>query len=156
MGARLFPPAASVFDFIPGFVSQDAYGTVNGNVYMLRGFFLDHGTDFSFWVDDVPLNQVNHVHLHGFADVNSLIPAQVFARGTNLSGPAPSYYAVSVTRGLQVQLVRVQDGENAVHVAGIEAGIDALDEVFLPRHQRTQSPRMALAMMFFWISLVPP
>jgi hypothetical protein len=69
-----FLRTASVLDFIPGFVSQDAYGTVNGNVYMLRGFFLDHGTDFSFWVDDVPYNEVNHVHLHGFADVNSLVP----------------------------------------------------------------------------------
>jgi hypothetical protein len=46
--------------------------------------------------------------------VNSLIPAQVFARGTNLNGPAPSYYAVSVTRGLQVQLVRVQNGTPTV------------------------------------------
>jgi hypothetical protein len=46
--------------------------------------------------------------------VNSIIPAQVFARGTNLSGAAPSYYAASVTRGLQVQLVRVQDGVTTV------------------------------------------
>ncbi len=42
--------------------------------------------------------------------VNGIIPASVFARGTNLSGPTPSYYAASVTRGLQVQLLRVQNG----------------------------------------------
>ena len=52
--------------------------------------------------------------------------------------------------------VGVQSGKNAVYVAGIEAGIDALEQVFLPRHRRPQSPRMALAMMFFWISLEPP
>jgi hypothetical protein len=46
--------------------------------------------------------------------VDSLIPAQVFARGTNLTGAAPSYYAVSVTRGLQVQLVRVVNGTTTV------------------------------------------
>jgi hypothetical protein len=46
--------------------------------------------------------------------VNGLIPAQVFARGTNLTGPAPTYYAASVTRGLQVQIVRVQNGATTV------------------------------------------
>ncbi len=46
--------------------------------------------------------------------VNSLIPAQVFARGTNLNGSTPSYYAASVTRGLQLQLVRVQNGVTTV------------------------------------------
>ncbi len=46
--------------------------------------------------------------------LDSLIPAQVFARGTNLGGPAPSYYAVSVTRGLQVQIIRVQGGTSTV------------------------------------------
>jgi hypothetical protein len=54
--------------------------------------------------------------LQASADVylNSLIPAQVFARGTNLNGAAPSYYAVSVTRGLQVQLLLVQNGVTTV------------------------------------------
>jgi hypothetical protein len=69
--------AANVLEFIPGLVTQDAYGTVNGTIYLLRGFFIDHGTDFSVWIDDVPYNQVNHVHLHGFLDVNSLIPELV-------------------------------------------------------------------------------
>jgi hypothetical protein len=46
--------------------------------------------------------------------VNGIIPAQVFARGVNLSGPAPSYYAASVTRGLQVQIVRVLNGATTV------------------------------------------
>src|SRR5208283_4040536 len=51
--------------------------TVNGNIYLLRGFFLDHGTDFSLWIDDVPYNEPNHPHLHGFLDVNSMIPELV-------------------------------------------------------------------------------
>jgi hypothetical protein len=50
------------------------------------------------------------------ADVylNSLIPAQVLARGTGLNGPTPSYYAASVTRGLRLQLLRVQNGAATV------------------------------------------
>ena len=42
--------------------------------------------------------------------LDSLVPAQVFVRGTNLQGAAPSYYAVNVTRGLQATLVKVANG----------------------------------------------
>ena len=42
--------------------------------------------------------------------LDSLIPARVFIRGTNLDGTTPTYYAVSITRGLTVSAVRVVDG----------------------------------------------
>jgi hypothetical protein len=42
--------------------------------------------------------------------LDSLIPAQVFVRGENLGTAKPSYYAVSMTRGLKVQLLRVDQG----------------------------------------------
>jgi hypothetical protein len=41
---------------------------------------------------------------------NSLVPAQVFVRGRNLDTTRPTYYAVSVTRGLDVQLLRNVNG----------------------------------------------
>ncbi len=43
-----------------------------------------------------------------FAD--SLIPAGVVARGQNLNTAAPTYYALTLTRGLTIQLKRVVDG----------------------------------------------
>src|SRR5262249_37352418 len=46
--------------------------------------------------------------------LNSLIPAQAFLRGTGLNTSTPSFYAVSVTRGLQVQLLRVVNGNVTV------------------------------------------
>ena len=46
--------------------------------------------------------------------LNTLIPAQVFLRGTGLNTSAPSFYAVAVTRGLQVQLLRVVNGNATV------------------------------------------
>lgn len=46
--------------------------------------------------------------------LNSLTPAQVFLRGTNLGTTTPSYYAVAVTRGLQLQLLRVVNGATTV------------------------------------------
>jgi hypothetical protein len=42
--------------------------------------------------------------------LNSLIPLQVFARGKNLDTTTPTYYSLSVTRGLQLQLNRVVNG----------------------------------------------
>jgi TonB-dependent Receptor Plug Domain len=65
---------ASALELVPGLIAQDQTGTVKANVYLLRGFFLDHGTDFSAWIDDVPYNQVNNPHLHGYLDLNSMFP----------------------------------------------------------------------------------
>ena len=42
--------------------------------------------------------------------LDGLIPARVFVRGSNLNTATPSYYAVSITRGLSVSLVRVVNG----------------------------------------------
>ena len=42
--------------------------------------------------------------------LDSLIPAQVFARGSNLDTATPSYYAVTLTRGLNARLVKVVNG----------------------------------------------
>src|SRR5439155_23263307 len=39
-----------------------------------------------------------------------LIPALLLVRGQQLDSPSPGYYAVTVARGLQVQLLRVAGG----------------------------------------------
>src|SRR4051812_15582166 len=42
--------------------------------------------------------------------VNGAIPPQVLARGTGLDTATPSYYAASLTQGLTLRLLRVQNG----------------------------------------------
>jgi hypothetical protein len=42
--------------------------------------------------------------------VDSLIPAQVIARGRDLNTSRPTYYAASVVRGTEINLLRVVDG----------------------------------------------
>ncbi len=42
--------------------------------------------------------------------LDSLVPGQVLARGRNLNTATPTYYAASVTRGLELQLVRLSNG----------------------------------------------
>ena len=46
--------------------------------------------------------------------LSSLSPAQVFVRGQNPNGGTPSYYAASVVRGAELQLVRVVAGKSVV------------------------------------------
>src|SRR5436190_22457037 len=51
---------------------------------------------------------------------NSLIPAQVFVRGRGLDSARPTYYAASLIRGLDVQMLRVQDG-NITELASLKS-----------------------------------
>jgi hypothetical protein len=46
--------------------------------------------------------------------VDSLIPARVFVRGSNLDTASASYYAANITRGVNVSLVRVVNGVETV------------------------------------------
>jgi hypothetical protein len=54
------------------------------------------------------------VQVSAALQLTSLIPAQVLARGSNLAGTTPTYYALSVSRGLQLQLLRVVNGSPTV------------------------------------------
>jgi hypothetical protein len=52
-------------------------GNGKANQYFLRGFNLDHGTDFATYVDAVPVNMRTHAHGQGYSDLNFLIPELV-------------------------------------------------------------------------------
>ncbi|EOH6212858.1 TPA: TonB-dependent receptor plug domain-containing protein [Acinetobacter baumannii] len=49
-------------------------GDGKANQYFLRGFNLDHGTDFATSVNGIPINMVTHAHGQGYTDLNFLIP----------------------------------------------------------------------------------
>jgi outer membrane cobalamin receptor len=59
---------------VPGMVATQHSGTGKANQYFLRGFNLDHGTDFAAHVDGVPINMRSHGHGQGYLDLNFLIP----------------------------------------------------------------------------------
>jgi len=62
---------------VPGMVATQHSGTGKANQYFLRGFNLDHGTDFSATVDGVPVNLRTHGHGQGYLDLNFMIPELV-------------------------------------------------------------------------------
>lgn len=66
-----------VLELVPGMVVTQHSGTGKANQYFLRGFNLDHGTDFSTSIDGMPINMRTHGHGQGYTDLNFLIPETV-------------------------------------------------------------------------------
>lgn len=61
-------------EVVPGLVATQHSGNTKANQYFLRGFNLDHGTDFSVKFDGVPMNLRSHAHGQGYLDLNGIIP----------------------------------------------------------------------------------
>jgi hypothetical protein len=66
-----------LLEAIPGLIATQHSGAGKSNQLFLRGFNLDHGTDFSAQLDGVPLNFRTHGHGQGYLDLNLLIPELV-------------------------------------------------------------------------------
>ena len=63
-----------LMEVVPGLVATQHSGTGKANQYFLRGFNLDHGTDFAAFIDGVPINLRTHGHGQGYLDLNFIIP----------------------------------------------------------------------------------
>ena len=61
----------------PGMIATQHSGGGKANQFFLRGFNLDHGTDYAVYIDDMPMNFRTHGHGQGYLDVNGLIPETV-------------------------------------------------------------------------------
>jgi outer membrane receptor protein involved in Fe transport len=81
--------AGELLEFVPGLIVTQHSGEGKANQYFLRGFNLDHGTDFYSEVDGVPVNMRTHGHGQGYADINFIIPELI---GTLAYRKGP-YYA---------------------------------------------------------------
>jgi hypothetical protein len=53
--------SGEVLETVPGVIITQHAGGGKANQYFLRGFNLDHGTDFGIFLDDMPLNLPSHV-----------------------------------------------------------------------------------------------
>ncbi len=77
---------AELLEAIPGMIAAQHSGSGKANQYFLRGFNLDHGSDFTTYVDGVQMNLRSHGHGQGYLDLNGLIP-EVVAREDYRKGP---------------------------------------------------------------------
>ena len=81
--------SGEVLETVPGLIITQHAGGGKANQYFLRGFNLDHGTDFAVFLGDMPLNLPSHAHGEGYSDMNTVIPE--FVQRVNFEkGP---YYA---------------------------------------------------------------
>ena len=111
--------SGEVLETVPGVIITQHAGGGKANQYFLRGFNLDHGTDFAVFLDDMPLNLPSHAHGEGYSDMNVVIPE--FIQTVNFEkGP---YYAdvgnfgsagaahVQFSRSLPQDFVTLQGGQ---------------------------------------------
>ncbi|MFD2721179.1 TonB-dependent receptor [Hymenobacter monticola] len=69
--------AQDLLRLVPGlFIAQHAGGGKAEQIF-LRGFDVDHGTDFAVSIDGLPVNMVSHAHGQGYADFHFVIPETV-------------------------------------------------------------------------------
>src|SRR5437867_3466438 len=87
--ARPMQRAGEVLEYVPGVIITQHSGDGKANQYFLRGFNLDHGTDFLTTIDHMPVNMPTHAHGQGYSDINFLLP-ELVSRVAYKKGP---YYA---------------------------------------------------------------
>ena len=75
--ARPLQRPGEVLEYIPGVIVTQHSGDGKANQFFLRGFNLDHGTDFATTVAGMPVNMPTHAHGQGYSDLNFLIPELV-------------------------------------------------------------------------------
>ena len=81
--------AGEILETVPGIIITQHAGGGKANQYFLRGFNLDHSTDFATFLDGMPLNLPSHAHGEGYSDMNIVIP-ELVQRLNYEKGP---YYA---------------------------------------------------------------
>src|SRR5271169_4161930 len=66
--------SGEILEAVPGLIITQHAGGGKANQYFLRGFNLDHGTDFAIFLDGMPLSLPSHAHGEGYADMNAVTP----------------------------------------------------------------------------------
>jgi len=74
LALRAISRPGDVMEAIPGLIMTQHSGSGKANQMFLRGFNLDHGTDFATFIDGMPVNMRTHGHGQGYTDINFLIP----------------------------------------------------------------------------------
>ncbi|MBT9520722.1 MAG: TonB-dependent receptor, partial [Dechloromonas sp.] len=107
-------------EMVPGLIVTQHAGDGKANQYFLRGFNLDHGTDFATYVGGVPVNMPTHAHGQGYTDLNFLIPELVdrisfrkgpyFAEEGDFSSAGVAH--IDYFRSLDKSLVQLTLGQN--------------------------------------------
>ncbi len=139
LDARPMMRVGEVLETVPGVVISQHSGDGKANQYYLRGFNLDHGTDFAATVAGMPVNMPTHGHGHGYSDLNFLMPELVsgiqFSKGPYFADQGDFATAgaanIAYVNRLARTLVRIGGGGQGFGRAMAAASIAAGDGVLL-------------------------
>lgn len=116
--SRPISRTGEIAEFVPEMIATQHSGSGKGNQYFLRGFDLDHGTDFASHVNGIPINNPSHGHGQGYTDLSFLILELIeeikFKKGVysaeegNFSSAGSMN--VSYFRSLQKEIVSLEGG----------------------------------------------
>jgi hypothetical protein len=125
--------SGEILEVVPGLIVTQHSGTGKSNQMFLRGFNLDHGTDFATFVDGMPVNMPTHGHGQGYTDVNFLIPELVerleyrkgayYAEVPDFSSAGAAY--MSTYRRLDEGVLKTGLGEDGYFSALVADSVDA-------------------------------
>ena len=118
--ARPIMRPGEVLETVPGLIVSQHSGEGKANQYYLRGFNLDHGTDFSTTIAGVPVNSPTGAHAHGYTDISFLIPELVsgvqFKKGPYFADEGDFSAAgaanINYMNRLDAPIVRLSAGNN--------------------------------------------
>jgi TonB-dependent Receptor Plug Domain len=121
-----------IMESIPGMVVTQHAGEGKANQYFVRGYNLDHGTDFGSFIDGMQINNRTHAHGQGYTDVNFIMPELLKNLGYT-KGPFFAKYGDLSTAGtadfqlvdrLERNFVTTSIGENNYYRAAFGQSLD--------------------------------
>ena len=129
LDARPIMRSGEVLETVPGVVISQHSGEGKANQYYLRGFNLDHGTDFATTLAGMPVNLPTHGHGQGYSDLNFLIPELVsgvqFSKGPYFADQGDFATAgsanINYVNALDRPIVRVGGGDQGFSRALVAA-----------------------------------
>jgi len=116
-----------LLETVPGLIVTQHSGDGKANQYFVRGFNLDHGTDFQTRLEGMPINMPTHAHGQGYTDLNFLIPETVDYIDYRLGVYHADIGDFGSAGGAELRLVRTLDRPFAT----AESGANGLARVAL-------------------------
>ena len=114
-----------ILEAVPGLIVTQHSGSGKSNQLYLRGFNLDHGTDFATWIDGMPVNMRSHGHGQGYTDINFLMP-EIIEEMSFVKGPYHSEIGdFSSAGGVHIQTIDQLD-KNSIKIGLGENGFNRI------------------------------
>jgi hypothetical protein len=118
LAARPVLRSADLLEAVPGVVMTQHSTGGHAPIILLRGYNLDHGTDFATFLEGVPLSLPSHAHAQGYTDLNFLIP-ELIDRLSFSKGPYAAAVGDFGTAGAAtIEMKRTTERPSAVFELG--------------------------------------